>query len=142
MYRAVASQVAWPEPEFRINYGKHDLLPRQRDREMLAYLIYQLVAEPLNLVNHTRRIFLAHALADAEEVFAALADLFIALGDKATGLKHNLLTHCRDLLADDERLWLESALSTGFLPQDVRLPQKCCLARKLRSSLRGEAFYS
>ncbi len=109
---------------------------------MLDFLIYQLVAQPLNLVNHTRRILLANALGDGEAVLAGLADLFVAVANRAPDLKRNLLLHCRNLLSEEDARWLETALDSGFSAQDVRLPQKCCLARKLRSSLRAEAFFS
>lgn len=86
------------------------VLPGCGPRE-LAHLGHHICRTPRDLATHTRRILLAHALRDADETFAALADLFAALGDVGTALRRTLLQRTAGILSTDHRRALEAMLT-------------------------------
>lgn len=60
---------------------------------------------------HTRRVLLAHALRDPDETFAALADLFAALGDVGVALRRTLVQRAGGVLSPDQRRTLDAILT-------------------------------
>lgn len=60
-------------------------------QKISEYLTHLVSRSPLDLTSHTQRIRLYRDLGDAEGIYGALLDLFIALGDKGLQLRKRLL---------------------------------------------------
>jgi tetratricopeptide (TPR) repeat protein len=92
-------QDAW-EPAFFDCNGK--LCPELPDPALceryLAYLHHRILRNPRDLLAHTRRVMLALAGNQQALVYAALTDLFTALGEKGADLRAGLLEKCRPVL--------------------------------------------
>jgi tetratricopeptide (TPR) repeat protein len=57
--------------------------------------------EPGNLLNHVRRIFIHLKGKQPEQLYGALVDLYIALGDKGERLRFSLLQKSRNLISQE-----------------------------------------
>lgn len=86
------------------------VLPGCGPRE-LAHLGHRICRTPRDLATHTRRVLLAHALRDPDETFAALADLFAALGDVGVALRRTLVQRTGGVLSPDQRRTLDAMLT-------------------------------
>jgi hypothetical protein len=86
------------------------VLPGCGPRE-LAHLGHRICRTPRDLATHTRRVLLAHALRDPDETFAALADLFAALGDVGVALRRTLVQRTGGILSPDQRRALDAMLT-------------------------------
>lgn len=94
---------AW-EPAFFNCDGR--LCPELHDPVLhgryLDYLHHRIIRNPRDLLAHTRRILLALSGNRSALVYAALADLFAALGDKGADLRTGLLQKCRAALTSEQ----------------------------------------
>jgi hypothetical protein len=96
-------QDAW-EPAFFNCGGK--LCPELSDpawcERYLTYLHHRILRNPRDLLAHTRRVMLALSGNQPTLVYAALTDLFAALGDKGADLRTGLLEKCRPILTSEQ----------------------------------------
>ena len=103
-----------PEPAFHPLSG-YALQVGRSDRAMLDYLSACIELTPDNLLLHTRRILVAIELKDTEEIFGALADLFIAKGGESfVNIRTNLLQRATTLLTTEQEKCLMVFLATGI----------------------------
>jgi hypothetical protein len=58
--------------------------------------------EPANLLNHVRRIYLHLGRKESDALYGAMVDLYLALGEKGAGLRHNLLQQTRNLISQEQ----------------------------------------
>ncbi|MCI0655084.1 MAG: hypothetical protein L0Y39_11490, partial [Methylococcaceae bacterium] len=65
------------------------------------------------LLSHMRRILLQDKMGDSENLYAALLDLFIALGSKGESLRSRLLRQYRSKLGGDRYMALSHTLKSG-----------------------------
>lgn len=79
----------------------------------LEHLSYCVVRNPSDLISHMRRIVLQEKLGDSETLYAALVDLFIALGSKGKALRSRLLRQYRARLSDSQYGALLQGLKPG-----------------------------
>ncbi len=87
-------------------------LPDDSDRA-LSHLEMHLIHRPDDLAGHTRRVMLAQRLDDADAIYGALVDLFIALAERGAGLKSMLLSRTVLQLGQPQRLFLARHLGGG-----------------------------
>ncbi|CAI8882498.1 type IV pilus assembly protein FimV [Methylocaldum szegediense] len=80
------------------------------------YLAHSVAAEPDNLLRHTQRIFHHYRQNDHDGLYAALVDLFIALGQRGHDLRRRLLNGVRHRLRKDYYARLDHWLRSGLAP--------------------------
>lgn len=74
-------------------------VPRDIDLDKWAtHLAHRSAREPGNLLNHVRRVYLHLARRQVEELYGAMLDLYLVLGDKGSSLRGRLLRETRKLL--------------------------------------------
>jgi tetratricopeptide (TPR) repeat protein len=77
-------------------------LPKGVDRDhWTTYLAYISSEQPDNLLNHVRRIFTHLKYKQSEQLYGAMVDLFIALGDKGERLRFNLLQKSKKVISQE-----------------------------------------
>jgi hypothetical protein len=123
-----------PEPVFRLS-STCQLQINDQDEATANHLGRKIAAYPGHLLSHTRRVLLARRRADAEELFGALVDLFVATGPLGLDLRRRLLTSTGDLLAPVRRKYLHANLECGLSP----VAQVACRAALLTTGTRGIA---
>jgi hypothetical protein len=106
-------ELPMPEAAFRVG-NFHGIRPAGNDAEIPVYLARCILAGPNDLLVHTHRILLACARNNADEVFAALVDLFIATGGRKRALKKRLLNECAPLLSPQQHQFLDKHRRTGL----------------------------
>ncbi len=85
------------------------------------HLAHKISRNPADLTSHLQRIALCHEVGDNALIYAAILDLFIALGNDGVSLRTRLLKKVMDLLEDDQRDALSKGLTQGIKAQD-RVP--------------------
>lgn len=86
-----------------------------------AYLSQQIMRRPNDLRLHMQRIHLSIDSLQKDKLPGALIDLFIILGEAGHALKQRCLSLTKDLLDDETRKMLESAVRRGIQPDDPDL---------------------
>jgi hypothetical protein len=95
----------------------------QIDDILLAeHLAHAIAATPTDLLRHTQRIFFYFDRNDSDGLFAALLDLFIALGNSGSPLRERLLIGSRTHLLDEHFAVLSSWLEEGIPCEEKDLP--------------------
>ena len=84
-------------------------------------LARQVSAAPNDLLAHVQRIHLLIDHGEPGALFAALVDLFIALGDKGLPLKRRMLALAANTLPKIQRITLEKRLESGLAAEDPAL---------------------
>ncbi len=103
------------ETYFAIDSDKSVRLPgKMADFRSSDYLAHCLARRPLDLIRHVQRINLHSDRADPERLFAALVDLFIALGDRGEPLRRRMLDGARRQLGQERLQLLDQSLPTGL----------------------------
>lgn len=92
------------------------------ENEMADYLAHAVAAAPGNLLRHTQRVFHHYGQNDQDGLYAALLDLFIALGHKGSVLRRRLLNGARNRLRKDCHTRLGRWLNSGCAPAWAELP--------------------
>jgi len=111
------------EPAFRIQ-GESRLCIDAREWKHKAgsYLAHAVAREPSDLRSHVQRVNLYLQGKDAEGVYGALLDLFIALADKGCALRERMLRCSQDLLDAERHQALHRHLTEGISPTDAVPP--------------------
>lgn len=86
---------------------------------LLEHLAHRVSRNPTDLRCHVQRVILCQRLQSHNDVYSALLDLFIALGEKGHSLRVRLLTQCRSLLLAQQHSVLEAALHSGINASDI-----------------------
>ncbi len=77
-------------------------LPKEVEPRLWAnHLAYRSAREPENLLNHVRRVYLHLELRQADELYGAMLDLFLVLGDKGEPLRTGLLKKAKTILSEE-----------------------------------------
>lgn len=77
-------------------------LPKEVEPQLWAnHLAYRSAREPENLLNHVRRVYLHLELRQTDELYGAMLDLFLVLGDKGESLRKGLLKKAKTTLSSD-----------------------------------------
>lgn len=91
-------------------------LPAPDAQTLRRYMVPQLQRQPGNLRRHVQYILTLRdsAGADPQDLFAALLDLFIALGAGGLPLRRRMLAIARPLLAESDHDFLRRHLQSGL----------------------------
>jgi tetratricopeptide (TPR) repeat protein len=74
-------------------------LPEEVEPQLWSnHLAYRSAREPENLLNHVRRIYLHLETCQTEELYGAMLDLFLVLGDRGGALRKRLLKKAKNRL--------------------------------------------
>jgi hypothetical protein len=111
------------EPAFLIEESPEldPLCPGTAD-DIADYLAHSVAAAPDNLLRHTQRIFHHYRLNDHDGLYAALLDLFVALGRRGHKLRRRLLNGARNRLRRDCYARLDQWLRSELVPHWNELP--------------------
>lgn len=90
------------------------LAGNSQEQQLAYYLDHSITRNPLDLRAHTQRIYLCLASKDHQGVYAALLDLFIALGANGRSLRRHLLEQCKRALSRRQRKLFQSHLEIGI----------------------------
>jgi len=82
------------------------------------HLAHKISRNPNDLNSHIQRIALCHEVGDNSLVYAAVLDLFIALGNNGVSLRTRMLQKVADLLSDEQRDFLNRGLVSGVNARD------------------------
>lgn len=83
------------------------------------YFCHCISRDPRDLLSHVRRIVLAHDQGASEELFPALLDLFVALGNKGLDLRKRMLGFARSELAIGHYRQLLDSLAMGLKEKGI-----------------------
>lgn len=101
------------------------------------FLAERVVTDPSDLFAHVARIHQHLAGPDADPLFGALLDLFIALGDRGHALRRRLVAAARKRLTPDQHRFLDEATEPGIDPGTALPSARCSVsARVVKVSLR------
>ncbi|MEJ2619251.1 MAG: hypothetical protein P8163_03110 [Candidatus Thiodiazotropha sp.] len=78
------------------------------------HLAYRSAREPENLLNHVRRIYLHLETNQTEELYGAMLDLFLVLGDRGSALRKRLLKKAKSRLPSDTFEMFANNLKEGL----------------------------
>jgi hypothetical protein len=77
-------------------------LPKEVEPQLWSnHLAYRSAREPENLLNHVRRVYLHLETRQTEELYGAMLDLFLVLGDRGEALRKGLLKKAKARLPND-----------------------------------------
>lgn len=93
-------------------------LPADIQVKALNHLAHKIQRIPKDLVLHMQRLRLFYKSDNAEGLYGALVDLFIALGSCGQPLRMRMLLGASKKLTTDQRNTLKSALATGITTSD------------------------
>jgi len=103
------------DPGFELGHLRALKLPRPLANPRVgAYLAHQVARKPGDLTRHAQRIALHQTQGEADQLYAALVDLFIALGHKGFDLKRRLLAQATPGLPAEKAGLLTTHLQTGL----------------------------
>jgi hypothetical protein len=109
------SSIKGREPAFSIDGDKSVRLSGKMADSMASdYLAHWVAHHPLDLIRHVQRINLHSDRAEPERLFAALVDLFIALGERGVALRGRMLDGARQLLGHERVKLLQRSLASGL----------------------------
>jgi hypothetical protein len=95
--------------------------------QLALHLAFAIRRRPDDLRAHTRRILLLLQRSEAEPLGPALADLFIALGDRGLGLRRTLLDLATRSLTSSWAEFLTQHLSRRLVPESSQPGQTVSL---------------
>lgn len=90
----LSSQLTFHEPTHQGLKSPKEVEPRL----WANHLAYRSAREPENLLNHVRRVYLHLELRQTEELYGAMLDLFLVLGDRGESLRKGLLKKAKTIL--------------------------------------------
>jgi hypothetical protein len=95
-----------------------------------SFLEKRIHRNPRDLLSHVQRTLLEHIKRDAHATYGALIDLYLALGPRGYDLRKNLLNKTKDLLAEDQFLFLSEHLDSGLKAEHLKSPVSgACLSK-------------
>lgn len=116
----------WDEMFFVVSDSADLSFPEEYRSILRDYFSHSVAREPLDLRSHVRRIFVAYSEEGATDLFAALIDLFIVLGDRGASLRRRMLEYSKSRLGTHEYRRLKEAIdgtpdqvSSDFVPGSV-----------------------
>jgi hypothetical protein len=115
------------EPCFYLGLNKDRKLPTGIDTaHTLNSFEYRLKQDPNDLSCHLQRMQFSITVKNRIELFAAICDLFIVLGDQGLALRKRLLDTCRKVLNQEQLALIEAHLNDEPLSTYCEsLPDNC-----------------
>lgn len=124
------------EAEFVVSASTDLRFPPIFQLALADYLCHRVTREPSDLRSHVRRIFLAHEQQSTVELFGALVDLFIALGNKGLRLRQRMLEWSKENLEARQYGLLRESLAGGLDERTVAFVHGAMLCRGVEGSLK------
>lgn len=91
------------------------LKPEDQDIRHAGYLAHAVARRPGDLVRHVQRIHFHLAKAQASHLYAALVDLYIALGRNGEAIRRRMLDMSREHIPEELAEKLQEAIVDGLL---------------------------
>lgn len=124
------------EPVFLVSKSTELRFPEVFHPSMMDYFCHCVARDPGDLRSHIRRIFLAYEYGPAGDLFAALVDLFIALGCKGAYLKRRMLENSKARLDRHVYELLRGQVSAGPGPVELPFVPGSLLSQGIEGSLK------
>lgn len=122
-YDAVATFQASSAPAFILPASTDLWLPNLTFNTRFAeFMAFQVSRRPNDLHNHVRRVIYHYKYGEQTTLFAALIDLFIALGQCGWALRRRMLTGAQPQLSMAHYQYLSDYLDCGLCASDLLLP--------------------
>ncbi|CAL1239228.1 conserved protein of unknown function [Candidatus Methylocalor cossyra] len=102
------------EPVFWLSGTTELRFPVELHRPLADYFQHCITRQPSDLRSHVRRIFLAYEFESRADLYAALIDLFLALGRHGHPLRTRLLELAKPRLEEGQYAFLRQSLGTGL----------------------------
>ncbi len=103
------------EPAFHLSEHRSlQIDTRKLGNKATRYLARTVARTPANLVAQIQRVNIYLGQRDAEGIYGALLDLFIALGDKGVPVRRRMLRRARPLLTEEQFQALALHLDNGI----------------------------
>jgi hypothetical protein len=93
-------------------------------KQWATHLAHRSAQEPRNLLHHVRRIYLHIALKEPKELYGALLDLYLALGDKGERLRLRLFAKAKPLLPQEQTELFTRHQESGLQTQQPLPPSQ------------------
>ncbi len=124
---AIEPFAAVTEPVFYFGLEKGRSIPPSMEPTRLKnYFEYALKQKPENLACHIQRIKFSLQQKNQQELFAALCDLFIILGQQGQDLRQRLYDYLQHQLSQEQQAILASHLNAdGLNNNSPALPEPC-----------------
>jgi hypothetical protein len=123
------------EPIYPVSESTDLLFPSVYQSLLADHFRHCIARDPQDLRSHVRRILLAYERADGPELFAAMLDLFIALGRKGFNLRRRMLGVSRGGLEAHQYSLLRDSLPEGVDESKVTIAPGSLLCRGIEGSL-------
>lgn len=124
------------EAEFIVSASTDLRFPPIFQPALADYLCHCVTREPSDLRSHVRRVFLAHGRKNTVDLFGALVDLFIALGNKGSSLRQRMLEGAKENLEPRQYSLLRESLAGGLDERKVVFAPGAMLCRGVEGTLK------
>ena len=102
------------EPVYPVSGSTELLFPSEYHELLADFFCHCIARDPNDLRSHVRRILLEHEREDRGQLFAALLDLFIALGKRGIRLRGRMLEFAKDKLDPSQYGLLSESFAKGL----------------------------
>jgi len=109
---------------FDAQHSRYLIYRGRQGKRLLYHFVRMVAADPKSLRYHVKRIYLAVATYDSDEVMGAFADLLITLSGKGDPLFHRLLDQAKPVIGESHFELIMSAQSGESLNELLTLSQQ------------------
>ena len=116
------NQAPYEEPEILFSVATNPKLAinlKQRNGLAIEFFEHRVAREPTDLRSHVQRVYLYSRMKNADGLYGALVDLFIALNSKGYLIRKRMLSHAEYLLNAEQFQALTRKLESGLRASDA-----------------------
>lgn len=123
------------EPAFPVAESTDLSFPAEYQSELTGYFAHCVARDPRDLRSHVRRILLERETGNGDGLYAALIDLFIALGRQGGPLRRRMLEQSKECLESIQYQLLRGAYAEGLDAMSAPVAVGSVLGRGLEGRL-------
>lgn len=123
------------EPVYPVSGSTELCFPPEYHRPLAGYFCHCIARDPNDLRSHVRRIFLEREQGQNMQLYAALFDLFIALGNRGSELRQRMLRLAKTNLESYQYDLLHESLAKGLDSIGVPIVHGSVLSRGIEGTL-------
>ncbi len=111
--------IHYAEPAFLFGTACQQSRSTDWQHKVSRFLAHEVARAPSNLNIHVQRILFAIKYRRVSDIYGAVLDLFIVLGDKGYALRGRMLSIARELLEEEYIRFLSNALRNQLKATDI-----------------------
>lgn len=123
------------EPVYSVSACGELIFPKGMHGVLKDYFCHSIARDPNDLRSHVRRILLEYEEGNSPGLYAALLDLFIALGKRGVGLRKRMLELAKAMLEPQQFKLLSDSFGHGLEPLHAPIISGSILGRGIEGSL-------